>query len=405
MKRIKLSLGIIAFILSISAQKNPTPFGLVAGDYIFDGFSVSDNVNYPLGMSGWAVDDVALVVQPGVPPPTDLQATLDMPLEVYDGENVGTVTNNELSGMGILSTGVGALSGGGPFPIAIVLALNTEGVTGINFRWTGRNVRNARGGVAGIQLQYRIGIVGNWTNMDGHRHSTTPDAPSDSGNPPAVFNSPETTLPDSLEGLPVVQFRWLFMLEDESLQIGDRIAVDSLRITTAEKEEQVAPIANFGFDVKGISVSFIDSSLNGPYSSYLWDFGDGASSNLPNPNHVFSEYKNYDVSLTVTNNAGSDTKTQSVTISQFPAFIESNIELEMNLYPNPSNGIVYFDILGKYKSNEVSAKVYDLTGRKVIENKLSSSNSLDISSLPSGVYSVKLKSNFQHLGNTSFIKE
>src|SRR5690606_30547135 len=41
--------------------------------------------------------------------------------------------------------------------------------------------------------------------------------------------------------------------------------------------------------------------------TYLWDFGDGNTSNLETPNHTYANTGNYTVSLTITNNCGEDT--------------------------------------------------------------------------------------------------
>jgi len=55
---------------------------------------------------------------------------------------------------------------------------------------------------------------------------------------------------------------------------------------------------------------------DGTISSYAWDFGDGASGNGPAPQHSYALEGTYDVSLTVTDDAGaSDTASISVTVS------------------------------------------------------------------------------------------
>ncbi|WP_172675964.1 PKD domain-containing protein, partial [Croceitalea dokdonensis] len=68
-----------------------------------------------------------------------------------------------------------------------------------------------------------------------------------------------------------------------------------------------APIASASTDVSGgvapLTVDFTgDASLNAV--SYLWDFGDGNTSNLENPQFVFVEPGSYEVVLTITGNTG-----------------------------------------------------------------------------------------------------
>lgn len=75
----------------------------------------------------------------------------------------------------------------------------------------------------------------------------------------------------------------------------------------------ITPIASFfGAPITGsfpLSVDFTDASLNTP-TNWFWDFGDGTSSSLQNPNHVYTIIGTYNVSLTVLNNAGSNILTR-----------------------------------------------------------------------------------------------
>jgi PKD repeat protein len=66
------------------------------------------------------------------------------------------------------------------------------------------------------------------------------------------------------------------------------------------------PLANFTFVVNGLTVDFTDASTNNP-TSWLWDFGDGNTSTQQNPTHVYTNSDGYNVCLTATNAAGSNT--------------------------------------------------------------------------------------------------
>lgn len=61
----------------------------------------------------------------------------------------------------------------------------------------------------------------------------------------------------------------------------------------------------------GQTVQFTDTSTGSP-NSWLWDFGDGATSTAQNPGHSFSELGAYTVSLTVRNSSGSDQVSRTV---------------------------------------------------------------------------------------------
>jgi PKD repeat protein len=54
-----------------------------------------------------------------------------------------------------------------------------------------------------------------------------------------------------------------------------------------------------------LTVSFTDTSANDP-TGWLWDFGDGATSEGQNPTHVYEAAGTYTVTLTATNGEGSD---------------------------------------------------------------------------------------------------
>ncbi|MDX2141047.1 MAG: PKD domain-containing protein [Chloroflexota bacterium] len=80
-----------------------------------------------------------------------------------------------------------------------------------------------------------------------------------------------------------------------------------------------APAANFTFATdlaNSLTVTFTDTST-GDYDTYLWDFGDGATSNEANPTHLYTTSGSYPVTLTVTNSVTGESSTspaQSVNV-------------------------------------------------------------------------------------------
>ncbi|MDT8304067.1 MAG: S8 family serine peptidase, partial [Sedimentisphaerales bacterium] len=64
------------------------------------------------------------------------------------------------------------------------------------------------------------------------------------------------------------------------------------------------------------TIQFTDQST-GNITSWLWDFGDGATSIDPNPSHLYKDARTYSVSLTVSGPDGSDTETKSRFIKLF----------------------------------------------------------------------------------------
>jgi formylglycine-generating enzyme required for sulfatase activity len=103
--------------------------------------------------------------------------------------------------------------------------------------------------------------------------------------------------------------------------LGFRLARDAY-----EETRLVLPVADF-FSTRSsghapLTVRFTDTSSTGssPITGWVWDFGDGNTSNQQNPSHTYYDQGAYTVSLTVSTGVGSDTHIQNeyVTISSQP---------------------------------------------------------------------------------------
>ena len=75
----------------------------------------------------------------------------------------------------------------------------------------------------------------------------------------------------------------------------------------------------------GAEVVFADLSTNTP-TQWTWNFGDGQTSNVQNPTHTYAEAGSYNVSLTVTNQDGTDSKqiTNCVVVNAVPTANATN---------------------------------------------------------------------------------
>jgi PKD repeat protein len=72
------------------------------------------------------------------------------------------------------------------------------------------------------------------------------------------------------------------------------------------------PVAGFTSSAGLLEVTFTNTSTNA--TSYLWDFGDSQTSTEENPVHTYANDGTYTVTLTATNECGSVTTTQEVTV-------------------------------------------------------------------------------------------
>ena len=104
-----------------------------------------------------------------------------------------------------------------------------------------------------------------------------------------------------------------------TLTVTDDVGGSDVSTTTADVDDPSIS-ANAGgpyFGVVGESIAFSGSVVGGqPPFSWFWDFGDGSSSTLQNPSHVYAEMGEYTVILIVTDsndNSDSDTTIAYVT--------------------------------------------------------------------------------------------
>ncbi|MBK8283892.1 MAG: PKD domain-containing protein [Ahniella sp.] len=96
----------------------------------------------------------------------------------------------------------------------------------------------------------------------------------------------------------------------------------STRSVTVSSAANVAPTANFTLTTSGLSAKFTDSSTDsdGTIASRSWNFGDSTTSTATSPSKTYTAAGTYNVSLTVTDNAGAtNTKTSAVTVTAPPA--------------------------------------------------------------------------------------
>ncbi len=154
------------------------------------------------------------------------------------------------------------------------------------------------------------------------------------------------------------------------------------------------PVADFSASStqidEGQSVQFTDNSSNNP-TSWEWTFEGGTpeTSSEQNPEITYSTAGIYDVSLTVTNNYGSDTKTKSdyITVVQATGVGENSVNL-IKIFPNPAN-----DILNVVSDDVMqSVTILDIVGAKVYSSKDSVySLRINTSRLEAGIYFVVVK--------------
>ncbi|MEL6251110.1 MAG: PKD domain-containing protein [Bacteroidota bacterium] len=98
-----------------------------------------------------------------------------------------------------------------------------------------------------------------------------------------------------------------------------------------------SPVASFTFESAGSIIGFTNTSTGvDDNTTYVWDFGDGATDSIADPAHFYNSNDTFIVSLTITNGCGSSTATDTIFITTVG--IEEDMLNNVSIYPNPSRG-------------------------------------------------------------------
>jgi Zn-dependent metalloprotease/uncharacterized membrane protein len=125
----------------------------------------------------------------------------------------------------------------------------------------------------------------------------------------------------------------------------------------------------------GIPVPFTDASTNAP-ESWIWDFGDGATSTLQNPSHAYFAAGVFPVTLIVSNCVSTDTLTQNITVQAMPHIEVNPDSIGVSLNCNDSVTVSY-----TIYNTGTGDLVYSTTGGSFTDsvNVLSMTHGVDLS--------------------------
>jgi len=119
--------------------------------------------------------------------------------------------------------------------------------------------------------------------------------------------------------------------------------------------------ADFSFVQNNDSISF--SNLSSNFDSIIWNFGDGNTSNLTNPNHTYTASGTYTILLTAFTNAACqiDTSTSTISVS-IPSAIMENTKEKILIRTTDIQGrncmpLNFFPYLYFYNDGTVEKKV------------------------------------------------
>jgi spore germination protein YaaH/PKD repeat protein len=151
------------------------------------------------------------------------------------------------------------------------------------------------------------------------------------------------------------------------------------------------PIADFSalatnLELPSAIAYFVNNSSNA--ETYLWDFGDGNTSESEEPWHQYLEVGVYTVSLTAENSVcGSNTSVkEDYIIVTDPTLVNTSNEDLIFIYPNPADD--KFEIV--MSETNFSIEIFDILGQSVYKNV--NEKIIDLNNLSTGTYLLKIQS-------------
>lgn len=171
------------------------------------------------------------------------------------------------------------------------------------------------------------------------------------------------------------QIKMRFQLRADGGTNADGFYFDDFKIFFNEAGAPVEPVASFQPTTAntciGNSITFTDFSSNIP-TSWAWTFGDGYTSTQQNPIHSYSTAGTFTVQLTVTNSAGTNSTSQTITVNANPIVTLESIDSDntvcdnqglVNLTVSPANATV--------SGNGVSNLTFDPSNAQIGVNEIS----------------------------------
>jgi PKD repeat protein len=124
-----------------------------------------------------------------------------------------------------------------------------------------------------------------------------------------------------------------------------------------------------------------------PITSWNWNFGDGFTSTLQSPSHIYNADGSYTLSLTVSDGSSTNTEIKVDYIKVGPSAIDEITSGSINLYPNPAEGFVQFD--SEIKIKQLS--IYDHTGKLIVSKVVGAKSiKINLETIKSGIYLVQI---------------
>lgn len=222
-------------------------------------------------------------------------------------------------------------------------------------------VDGSSGGCAPLLVQFQQSIEGNfdsllWSFPGGQPTTSTESSPSVIYDTPGLYN---LTLTVYSSFPPVSQTAF------QLVEVFPR------------------PMPSFSYAIDGLTVSFINLSTQS--NSYVWNFGDGNTSNEENPVHTYAGPGSYNVTLNASSSNCNSAISESVVLSPNSTSAASTRKV-VRLFPNPNSGVFCIDTDWQWERWQL----YGLHGQLIQEGIHQPVPCIQIAGLAAGLYSIRL---------------
>ena len=177
----------------------------------------------------------------------------------------------------------------------------------------------------------------------------------------------------------------------DSIPIAERVLFE----TPWHPVPDFSPVADFSYVDTGLTVHFTDLTEN-VGNFWYWDFGDGDTSVVQNPQHSFASSGTYYVCLTAGDSCITDIYCDSISVTSVG--INSSDEIsDLKIYPNPFSNTATIELTDDSRRIDIDFTVYDQIGREVKTYKLNKPKTIiNSNDFKKGIYYYEAHNNYNY---------
>lgn len=175
---------------------------------------------------------------------------------------------------------------------------------------------------------------------------------------------------------------------DVCLRVANDFGADSTCIGVAVTN--LLPDADFSWmEMDSSTFLFQDASANDP-ESWQWDFGDGTTSNLQNPEHRYDSSGVYTICLVVGNAYGTDTICQMINVILTSVQV-AGVELDLQIAPNPFGDQLRVSLQGTLPESYLELRIRNALGQEMWSGQLRQAVTIEANSWTPGWYLLEIR--------------